>query len=142
MTQYTLGFLFNKNLSKVLLIHKLSPEWQKGKVNGLGGKFEQGEKNTECISREVKEETGLITKDSDWRKIGELHSSKFDVDVMAAIYEESEKDAQSIEKEQIEWFYVDKLPKNIMSNLSWLIPICIDTLVNKEINLFVTTHVF
>ncbi len=88
----------------------------------------------------MKEETGLMTKLSDWRKIGELHSTQFDVDVMAAIYKGEESDARSLEKEQVEWFSVNVLPKNMMSNLSWLIPICRDAIVNKEIDMFVTTY--
>lgn len=142
MIRYTLGFLFNKDFSKVLLIHKLSPEWQKGKVNGLGGKFEENETSNECISREVEEESSLITKASLWRKVGELHSSKFNVDVMTYVYEGRESGAISVEKQQVEWFPVARLPENIMSNLTWLIPICIDTLQNGEIKLFVTTHAF
>lgn len=140
--RYTLGFLFNNDLSKVLLIHKLSPDWQRGKVNGLGGKFERDETNIACISREVEEETGLSTDPSDWKKIGELHSSKFDVDVMAMIYAGEESTVRSIEKEKVEWFPVDKLPKNSMSNLSWLVPICIDTMIHKEIDTFSTSHTF
>ena len=31
-----------------------------GKWNGLGGKFEAGEKPEECVKREVQEETGLV----------------------------------------------------------------------------------
>ena len=133
MIRYTVGFLFNSKLSKVLLIHKLHPEWQKGKINGIGGKFEDNESNQECIAREVAEETGLTISPDLWNKVAELHSSIFDVDVMTAVYEGSENDAKSIEIEQIEWFSVNNLPKNIISNLSWLIPICIDSIRNKNI---------
>jgi 8-oxo-dGTP diphosphatase len=142
MLHYTLGFLFNSDFSQVLLIHKLSPEWQKGKVNGLGGKFEPNETAQECIQREVKEETDLNTLSEDWKKIGELHSSKWVVEVMAIVYDGKISDAQSVEKEKVEWFAVNNLPNNIMSNLSWLIPMCKDFLVNKEIQEFVVEHVF
>ena len=43
MKKYTLGFIFTPALDKVLLVHKISPEWQAGKINGVGGKIEEGE---------------------------------------------------------------------------------------------------
>jgi 8-oxo-dGTP diphosphatase len=42
-TQYVLGFLFDPSQKDVVLIKKLKPEWQKGKLNGVGGKIEEGE---------------------------------------------------------------------------------------------------
>lgn len=142
MIRYTLGFLFNKDLSKVLLIHKLSPEWQKGKINGLGGKFEIGETFYECIVREVKEETALVTESKEWKKIGELHSTRWLVDIVAYVYKEAETDATNVEKQQIEWFSISNLPTNIMSNLSWLVPLCKDVIESKEIESVTITHTF
>ncbi len=138
--KYTLGFLFNHDLTKVLLIHKLRPEWQNGKINGLGGKYEKNETAKECIVREIKEETNLKTNSKEWQKIGELHSTKFAVDVMGMIYQGKEADAVSIEEEKVEWFLVNSLPKNIMTNLSWLIPLTIETLREKEIKLMIAQY--
>ena len=59
MKNYTVAFIFTPSLDKVLLIHKISPEWQRGKLNGIGGKIEPNETNLACIIREVKEETNL-----------------------------------------------------------------------------------
>jgi 8-oxo-dGTP diphosphatase len=140
--KYTLGFLFNHDLSRVLLIHKLRPAWQKGMVNGLGGKFEKDETAKTCITREVEEETNLKTNPSDWQKIGELHSSKFAVDVMVAIYSGQASDAVSNEEEKVEWFPTSNLPKNIMTNLSWLIPLALEKIEEKEIQSVVATYDF
>ncbi|MBI3630915.1 MAG: NUDIX domain-containing protein [Candidatus Sungbacteria bacterium] len=63
MKNYTLGFIFTPSLGRVLLVHKLNPEWQAGKINGGGGKMEAGENPLTCIVREVREETGLITNE-------------------------------------------------------------------------------
>lgn len=142
MIRYTLGFLFNQTLTKVLLIHKLKPDWQKGKINGLGGKFEQDEDAFTCIAREVEEESSIRTTPSEWKKIGELHSSKWVVDVMAMIYNSDENNAKSMEEQKIDWRSVDSLPVNIMSNLSWLIPMCKDKLINQEIESFQVSHTF
>lgn len=63
MKRYTLGFIFNKELSHVLLIKKQRSTWQKGKYNGIGGHIEEGEEPYECFIREVQEESGIeLTK--------------------------------------------------------------------------------
>jgi len=58
MKTYVLGFLFNKNKNKLLLIRKNRPSWQAGKLNGIGGKVEEGEAVLTAMHRETKEETG------------------------------------------------------------------------------------
>ena len=57
--QYVLGFLFSPELSLVALIRKQRPEWQRGKLNGIGGKIESGEKPADAMRREFHEETGV-----------------------------------------------------------------------------------
>ncbi|HYK08329.1 MAG TPA: NUDIX domain-containing protein [Candidatus Eisenbacteria bacterium] len=132
MKRYTLGFLFSKDLKKVLLIHKNRPEWQMGKVNGLGGKIEENETPQDCITREVQEETGLSTKNADWQLAGTLHSSIFETSVLFATYQDSFGKETSQTDEIIEWFSIKDLPTSIMSNLSWLIPLCLDRKENTQ----------
>ena len=57
--EYVAGFLFDDSLSRVLLIKKNRPEWQAGKLNGVGGKIEFGENALQAMTREFKEETGV-----------------------------------------------------------------------------------
>lgn len=54
---YTVAFAFAG--STVLLIRKAKPDWQKGLLNGIGGKLEGSESVLECTVREFREETGL-----------------------------------------------------------------------------------
>ncbi|MEM0912381.1 MAG: hypothetical protein AAGJ37_15510 [Pseudomonadota bacterium] len=42
MQNYTLGFIFDQTLEKVLLVLKKRPAWQAGKLNGVGSKAELG----------------------------------------------------------------------------------------------------
>lgn len=70
--KYTLDFIFDKNWEKVLLVHKQRPEWQKGKINGVGGKYEEGENSVACIRRETNEKTGLDIEERTWISMGGL----------------------------------------------------------------------
>jgi hypothetical protein len=39
--EYVCGFMFANDFTEVALIRKNKPEWQRGKLNGIGGKVEQ-----------------------------------------------------------------------------------------------------
>lgn len=56
MKRYVLGFCIDANLD-VLLIRKDRPEWQRGRLNGLGGHVEEGEAPSQAMQREFREET-------------------------------------------------------------------------------------
>ena len=58
----TLCYVIDNNSTLMLYRNKKKDDYHKGKWNGLGGKFEQGESPKECAIREVKEESGLIMK--------------------------------------------------------------------------------
>lgn len=60
MKNYVVGFMFNPELTHVVLIRKEWPDWQKGKLNGVGGKIEEGELPYNAMVREFYEETGLL----------------------------------------------------------------------------------
>jgi 8-oxo-dGTP diphosphatase len=59
-TRYVAGFLIAPDDDRVLLIRKTHPEWQAGKLNGIGGKIDPGESPLEAMVREFKEEAGLV----------------------------------------------------------------------------------
>lgn len=128
--KYTVGFIFNRDFSKVLLVHKETPEWQKGKVNGIGGKYEKGESAEECISRETYEEARLKIPPASWMYVGVLRQSRGDVGILTAKYNGNLDDAVTNDHEAVEWFDIVKLPENVISNVRWLIPLCLDKLQN------------
>lgn len=137
---YTVGFIFNKSLEKVLLIHKLRPEWQNGKINGIGGKFEDGEESLDCIVREIKEETGIRTNKQYWVYAGSNTAPDWKVDFYAYHFNGEESEAQSMTDETVEWFNLSQLPANLIPNLHWLIPLAKNKLVSPEYNEFVITY--
>lgn len=75
--RYTAGFLFTENLRRVALILKNKPDWQRGKLNAIGGKVEDNEDSRRSMEREFEEETGVLVQG--WRFFAELHSPTGDV---------------------------------------------------------------
>lgn len=80
MTRYVVGFLFDGQWESVVLIRKSKPEWQRGKLNGVGGKIEtfpieawvnpprheRTETPQEAMAREFEEEAGVKTNPKGW----------------------------------------------------------------------------
>ena len=124
MQAYTVSFIFDPTLERVLLIHKNRPAWQRGKLNGVGGKLEAGETPVMCITREVREETGLVIAPSAWIAVGAMTSEEWHVSVFTSIYHGTAGDARSVTNEQIEWITTARLPHTVVPNLAWLIPLC------------------
>lgn len=133
--KYTVGFIFDAELKRVLLVHKKSPEWMKGKVNGVGGKYEPRETTAACIRRETREETTLDIPDSEWIYAGTIYQQQGNVGILATRYPRQTTDAKANAHEDIEWFPIDALPQNVMSNLRWIIPLCIQK-IQGEFNEF------
>lgn len=125
---YVVGFMFNPDRDKVLLIQKLGPKWQNGKYNGVGGKIELGEEPIDAMIREFEEEAGILTSPDDWEKIviyTSYEDSPYQVHFFRAfairIYE-----AYSKTDELVSRFDIANLPKNVIHILNWIIPLCLD----------------
>lgn len=136
MNKYVVGFIFNTDFTRVLLMHKNRPAWQNGFINGLGGKVEEGEDTFTTICREIQEESGLEISKEKWTKVGRVHSDSFTMDVFGVVYEGNESDATTKEDEPIEWFEVAHLPSNTIENLPWLIHITLDKLTHDNFESF------
>jgi len=74
----TLCYVIDKKNNSTLMIHRVKKkdDYHKGKWNGLGGKFIEGESPEECAVREVYEESGL--KITDPRMHGFITFPNFD----------------------------------------------------------------
>lgn len=82
MTDYALGFYFDKSRHEVYLIEKLKPAWQKGKYNGIGGHIEPGETPHDAMVREMKEETGIDVPK--WRHFATVYDMEAKIFVFEA----------------------------------------------------------
>ena len=76
---HSMGLIFNESYDRLVLIQKNRPDWQKGSLNGIGGKIEEGENEYGCIVRECKEECNLDIKN--WLLKGEFVHNKHDWNV-------------------------------------------------------------
>jgi 8-oxo-dGTP diphosphatase len=122
MTEYVAGFLFSPDEKEVLLIHKKRPVWQAGKLNGIGGHIELGETPLEAMRREFLEETGLDIPA--WVHCVDLYGNDWLVHFFYTcgyLYY-----AKSMTDEEVFPFPVENLPENIIPNLKYLIPLCLD----------------
>ncbi len=128
MRKYTLALLFDQTKTQILLMKKSKPEWQKGKLNGIGGKIEADETPLACIVREIQEETSIKLDPTTLTFIGNIGDHDWTMAVFTQIYQGSTADAQSLEAEPIAWFSIDALPKHTLANLRWMIPYALEFL--------------
>lgn len=124
---YVLGFMFSPDLDQVVLIEKNKPDWQKGKLNGVGGKVEDGEPWAEAMAREFKEETGLNTWPENWIHVATIKEHK-EQGVCVAVFtcfSGSYSEVASKTDESIiilDPFYIPR--RLTIPNLKWIVPMC------------------
>lgn len=121
MKEYVIGFLFDRSSKNVLLIKKNRPEWQNGKLNGVGGHIEKGEKPIEAMIREFKEETGLLI--TNWKFIISTEGPEFKVYFYSSFGNLEE--SKSITDEQLQIIKVEYIyfMSDIIYDLKWIIPL-------------------
>jgi 8-oxo-dGTP diphosphatase len=122
--EYVLGFAFCRDL--VLLIRKNKPEWQAGRLNGLGGAIEPGETEQEAMSREFCEESGVRIRAQHWRKFLTMEFPDCVIHCFVTWLSETEyHNIRSATAEEVQWVNqhhsILRTPA-CLSNLRWLIP--------------------
>jgi 8-oxo-dGTP diphosphatase len=123
--KYVVGFMFTEDCSRVVLIRKNKPAWQKGKLNGVGGKIEPEETPKHAMIREYKEEAGLTFDKWDNFLIVEYKAAivYFFKGFNNGCFHQSEtRESEQIEKIQISQFPSDE----VISNLNWIINLALD----------------
>jgi 8-oxo-dGTP diphosphatase len=144
MIQAVVGFLFSKDFKKIVLIEKKRPEWQKGFLNGVGGKIESNETPYQAMCREFTEEADRHI--FDWHLFHELDvKSSLTGQLIYKVHffwacshplntlnscktKNQENLIITEETEYIDVYNVKDLHKlNVISNLHWLIPMVKDS---------------
>lgn len=118
-TEYVAGFMFDGD--NVALVVKNRPDWQRGKLNGIGGKIEPGETPIQAMVREFKEETGHETKPYIWGEFAVLRGDGFVVHFFWSVGDH--RHLSTVTDEQIVSVPTDTVNvHNAVPNLTWLIP--------------------
>lgn len=125
---YSLGFLFTYDYSKVALIRKIKPDWQKGKLNGVGGKVEEGESFRRAMQREWEEEAGIPVSEDGWKLIIEQHGRDYILGVFSQRLHVMEPKPFITAEEQVAWYLTHSIATrdDVIPNLKWMIPLCLD----------------
>lgn len=142
------GFAFGDDDSKVVLIKKKKPLWQRDRYNGVGGKVEKFDKTLEdAMVREFCEETGVLTKAKDWQRFVKIsgensHSNKDPWEVMFfRLFDLDLREPKTTTAEEIAIVSVSELPYwETLPNLRWLIPLALcysadnDTIISPNLS--------
>jgi|SRR6266850_1758320 len=122
MITYVVGFLFDPNAHSVALIRKLRPAWQKGCLNGIGGKIEPGETPKDAMVREFAEETGAHV--SGWKFFCRMYGDDWEVFCFKAFGDHIL--STKTDEEVVRVFLEDLENHKVIPNLNWLIPMALD----------------
>jgi 8-oxo-dGTP diphosphatase len=130
VTDYVCGFMFSESPQgpRVLLIQKNRPAWQAGRLNGIGGKIEDGESPLDAMVREFREEAGLSLIPTCWSPVAVLTGDSFCVHFFSCwVYPGVFEDATAQTDETLVPVYVRDLHLfPIIPNLHVLIPLALD----------------
>lgn len=131
MIKYVVGFAFSRNKTEVVLILKQKPDWQAGKLNGIGGKIEELDQSPHhAMSREFAEETGVKIPMILWHRFAVLKGIDYKAELHCfRLFTNRIYLCKSMEQEEIRRMSVDTLfnhPIIAMNNLKVLIPMALD----------------
>lgn len=133
--EYVLGFVFSdisesETGTEVILILKNKPDYQKGKLNGIGGKIEPNEGPLEAMRREYEEEAGVATGPLLWCKVGRIY---FPLPATVHLFAAQSYDVVRCSRTETDEHIIKMKVKDIrfnprMVNLDWIIPLCMTAL--------------
>lgn len=145
MKKYVAGLMFSEDGNYVALIVKNKPDWQKGCLNGIGGKIEEkdfsmyyrGNKNIVqskvAMIREFKEETGIKTLTKDWYLFLNMNGNNtdenktpFSVDFYRC-FSDKVFNCKTMEDEEVKVMLISEaLCSKTIDNLKWIILLALD----------------
>jgi len=127
-TIYVVGFIFDDKMENVVLIRKNKPAWQRGFLNGVGGKLESFETPLNAMVRECGEEAGVFMPQERWYELAVLTFDYAIVNFFFCKDETAWRNAKTKTSEEIEKIMTNDLDNfDMIQNLRWLIPLAIDS---------------
>jgi len=131
--RYVCGFMFDPRGEAVVLIEKTRPQWQRGLLNGLGGEIEGRETPLQAMVREFFEETGVETTTTDWRVLATLEGPGYHVTFFHT-HSDQYRQVSGRTDESVTIQFAKALPRNVVPDLNWLIPLALDARVVKPLH--------
>ncbi len=130
MKHYVLGFAYDRREEAVLLMVKARPEWQRGRMNGVGGEIKSGETPRQAMVREFREETSVETDEDKWTYFACIEANDHTVHCFAAVNvaRMGEGCVKNQDKtEPLIWVYYALLQscQFLIPNLKYLIPLAV-----------------
>jgi 8-oxo-dGTP pyrophosphatase MutT (NUDIX family) len=113
---YVLGFVFDEGCRRVVLISKKRPQWMLGRLNGVGGKIEPGEKALAAMVRECEEETGLRVED--WSHVATIRHPTFKIVCFFTVADVTA--ARTMTDEEVRIVHLSRLHELLEGG--WLLP--------------------
>ena len=94
----------------MLLRNKKENDPNEDKWIGIGGKIEEGETPCDCMLREVREETGIIPTEWEYKGIVSFISDRWEDEIMHLFTAKAEsEDVTECSEGQLEWIDEDKI---------------------------------
>lgn len=134
--EYVLGFLFLNNKKSVVLIRKNKPEFQAGKLNGVGGRIEPGESVHDAMVREFSEETGKTVPQwthflrMEFRDATVYCFTAYSTTIAGLRLGDASPTDEPVNVYFTDWTYTSEEP---LPNLRWLIPMALSGETNMVI---------
>ena len=133
--EYVCGFMFNQGLSKVALIRKNRPAFQKGKLNGVGGSLETADFSIwSCMAREFNEEAGVETDPNSWSYYATINGVNDDGEKFKVYFFACKGDLTKLKTTSDEEITIvdvntiHALRTDLVDNTSWLVGGAVDFL--------------
>jgi 8-oxo-dGTP pyrophosphatase MutT (NUDIX family) len=129
--RYVLGFLFENDLSSVVLIQKEKPAWQAKCRNGVGGEIKPDESEVEAMMREFNEEAGVLIDRDKWHLFCEMGGKGWIVYCFTCRDSSAVLRVRTMTEEKI--FITNSKTfdgQPTIPNLDWLVPLAKDHIHN------------
>lgn len=144
MQTYVLGFLFDAQYKRVVLIKKTKPQWQAGLMNGVGGKIEVDETPVHAMVREFGEETAMLTHKEEWIEFLTLTCPKARIYCFYAVAEWDITHVSSPTEEQVFVMPVNLMADSschVLPNVPWMVAMAQSFARGETATRFIVTEV-
>lgn len=118
-------YLYLEKNNKILLQKRFNTGYHDGEYSMVAGHLDGGETFTQAIIRETKEEAGIILPKKTLKIIHIMHrkdiGERLDAFIRASSWQNKIKNMEPHKCDDLSWFDLNKLPKNIIPYIKFVI---------------------